>query len=202
MSKNSKTESHPESAPADTVATPPTGEAPAQSPVGTRAASAESLTPENIAELQSKAAKAEENWEKYVRAYADLENFRKRAARERQDAVRYANEALLEKLIPVVDNFEAALNAAGAADNAGLESLRTGVQMIASQLKGVLKETGIEEVDATGQTFDPSLHEAVSQQETADVAEGQVVQQLRKGYKLRDRLIRPATVVVARKPSA
>ena len=74
--------------------------------------------------------------------------------------------------------------------------------MIHQQLKNVLAEAGLEEVDATGKTFDPNLHEAVSQQETADVPEGQVVQQLRKGYKLRDRLLRPASVVVAKHPTA
>jgi molecular chaperone GrpE len=76
------------------------------------------------------------------------------------------------------------------------------VTMIHQQLRKVLQEAGLEEVDATGKPFDPNLHEAVSQQETADVPEGQVLQQLRMGYKLRDRLVRPATVVVAKKPAA
>ena len=74
--------------------------------------------------------------------------------------------------------------------------------MIQQQLKSILAETGLEEMDASGQPFDPTLHEAVSQLETADVPEGHVVQQIRKGYKLRDRLLRPATVVVAKKPPA
>ncbi len=74
--------------------------------------------------------------------------------------------------------------------------------MIHQQLRNVLLESGLEEVDAAGKMFDPNWHEAVSQQETAEVPEGQVLQQLRKGYKLRDRLIRPATVIVARKPAA
>jgi len=73
--------------------------------------------------------------------------------------------------------------------------------MIFQQLKKVLTESGLEEVDASGQTFDPNLHEAVSQQESKEVPEGNVLQQLRKGYKLRDRLLRPATVVVAKKPA-
>ena len=72
--------------------------------------------------------------------------------------------------------------------------------MIQQQLKNALAETGLEEIDATGKPFDPTLHEAVSQQETADVPEGQVIQQLRKGYKLRERLLRPATVIVAKNP--
>ena len=74
--------------------------------------------------------------------------------------------------------------------------------MIQQQLKSALLETGLEEIDATGKLFDPTLHEAVSQQETAEVPEGHVVQQLRKGYKLRERLLRPATVIVAKSPAA
>jgi molecular chaperone GrpE len=80
--------------------------------------------------------------------------------------------------------------------------LQAGIAMIQQQLKGVLAEAGLEEIDANGKPFDPTLHEAVSQLETADAPEGQVVQQIRKGYKLRDRLLRPAAVVVAKKPSA
>jgi molecular chaperone GrpE len=74
--------------------------------------------------------------------------------------------------------------------------------MILSQLRNTLTEAGLEEIDATGKAFDPNFHEAVSQQETNDLPEGQVVQQLRKGYRLRDRLLRPATVIVAKKPAA
>lgn len=162
----------------------------------------EPLTPEQIEELRSKAAKADEHWDLLLRKTADFENFKKRATRDRLDAIKYANEALLEKLIPVVDNFDAALAAANNAEAATVESLKQGVSMIHSQLRGVLAESGLEEIDATGQAFNPNWHEAVSQQETADQPEGNVLQQLRKGYKLRDRLIRPATVVVAKKPAA
>lgn len=152
------------------------------------------------AELDALKAKAEENWDRYVRLAAEFDNFKKRAARDRDDAVRYANQALLARLLPVLDNFEMALTAAAGGDSA--DSLRTGVNMILSQLKGVLAEAGVEEIDAMGQPFNPALHEAVSQRETVDAPEGQVVQQLRKGYKLRDRLLRPASVIVAKAPAA
>jgi molecular chaperone GrpE len=79
--------------------------------------------------------------------------------------------------------------------------LQSGIAMIQQQLKSALLETGLEEIDATGKPFDPMLHEAVSQQETTDAPEGHVLQQLRKGYKLRDRLLRPAAVIVAKKPA-
>lgn len=162
----------------------------------------EPLSPEQIEDLKAKAAKADEHWDLLLRKTADFENFRKRAARERTEAIRYANEGLLEKLIPLVDNFDAALLAANNAEAASVESLKTGVNMIYTQLKAVLAEAGIEEIDATGKAFDPNWHEAVSQQESADQPEGHVLLQLRKGYKLKDRLIRPATVVVAKKPAA
>ena len=159
------------------------------------------LTPEQVEDLKIRAAKAEESWERLVRTTADFENFKKRAARERQDAARFANESLIQKLIPVLDNFEMALGAAQSSAEGGTQSWQAGIGMIQQQLKGVLAEAGVEEVDASGKAFDPNLHEAVSQQESDDVAEGHVLQQLRKGYKIRERLLRRATVVVAKKPT-
>src|SRR5438132_5552902 len=160
------------------------------------------LTPQQIEELTQKAAKADEHWDRLLRTTADLENFKKRAARERQEAIKFANASLLEKLIPALDNLDMALAAANNAESHSLESLKTGLAMIYNQLKSALAETGFEEIDATNQPFDPNLHEAVSHQDSAELPEGQVLQQLRKGYKLRERLIRPASVVVARKPAA
>lgn len=162
---------------------------------------AATITPEQLEELKARAEKADDNWNRLLRTTADFDNFKKRAAREKQEAIRYANEELLEKLIPVMDNFDAALSAAKNSPAGDAQSLQTGVAMIFQQLKKVLTESGLDEVDATGKAFDPNLHEAVSQQESAEVPEGQVLQQLRKGFKLRDRLLRPATVVVAKKPA-
>jgi len=160
------------------------------------------LTPEQIEDLKSRAAKADENWERLLRTTADFENFKKRAAREKQDALKFANESLIQKLIPLLDNFDMALAAVqNGQTGAASSSLQSGINMILQQFKSALTEAGLEEVDATGQPFDPNLHEAVSQQETAEVPEGHVVQQLRKGYKLRDRLLRPASVIIARKPA-
>jgi molecular chaperone GrpE len=160
------------------------------------------ISSEEFAEMRAQAGKAAENWDKYVRLNADFDNFKKRAARERQEAIRYANEGLLEKLIPVLDNFEMAMAAANNPQGGGsADSLKTGVSMIATQLRSALTEAGLEEINAAGQPFNPNLHEAVSQQPSEDVPEGHVMQQLRKGYKLRDRLVRPATVVVSKKAS-
>jgi molecular chaperone GrpE len=160
-------------------------------------------TPEQIEEWREKAAKAEEHWERLLRVSADFDNFRKRAARERQEAVKYANESLIEKLLPVLDSFDMALAAAqpGQGTNAS-DALRTGVDMIYSQLRNVLTEAGLEAIDSTNQPFDPNWHEAVSEQPSEDVPEGHVMHQLRKGYRLKDRLLRPASVVVAKQPPA
>jgi molecular chaperone GrpE len=160
------------------------------------------FSPEAWMALQAKAAKAEENWNALLRTTADFDNFKKRAARERQDALKYATEGLLEKLVPVMDNFEMALTAANQASSATAESLRTGVNMIHQQLRTVLMDAGLAEVNAVGQPFDPNIHEAVSQQESSEVAEGHVLQQLRKGYRLRERLLRPATVIVSKAPAS
>jgi molecular chaperone GrpE len=161
---------------------------------------AASVTPEQLEELKERAAKADEHWDRLLRTTADFDNFKKRAARERTEAVQFANAALLQKLLPVLDSFEMALTAVQTAKDEKTNSLQTGITMVQSQLKNILVESGLEEIDAAGKPFDPALHEAVSQQETADVPEGKVVQQIRKGYKLRERLLRPAAVIVAKKP--
>ncbi len=162
----------------------------------------EPLTPEQIEDLRNRASKADENWERLLRTTADLDNFKKRATREREEAIKFANESLIKKLVPVLDNFDMALAAASQNQNGTVQSLQTGVAMIQQQLRSMLLESGLEEIDATGKVFDPNWHEAISQQETNDLPEGKVLQQMRKGYKLRDRLIRPASVVVAKKPAA
>ena len=160
------------------------------------------ITPEQLDELKQRAAKAEENWDRLLRTTADFDNFKKRATREKQDAIKYANESLLEKLIPSLDAFDMALAATSNGTSGPMQSLQAGINMVYQQLKGALLEAGLEEVDATGKTFDPNLHEAVSQRETSEVPEGQVVEQMRKGYKLRERLLRPASVVVAKRPGS
>jgi molecular chaperone GrpE len=165
-------------------------------------AGVEAPSPEQVAEWKAKAAKAQEHWDRLLRQTADFDNFKKRAARERLDAIKYANENLLERLIPVLDNFEAGLAATGDSQDPAVQALKTGVVMVFSQLKSALAEAGLEEIDAVNQRFDPNLHEAISERETADAPEGQVVQQVRRGYRLRDRLLRPASVIVAKKPGA
>lgn len=161
------------------------------------------LTPEQLVELKARAARADEHWNRLLRTAADFENFKKRAARERQEVALSATASLIHKLLPVLDHLEMAQNAAQNArvPQSATTALQDGIAMIQQQLKDILAETGLEEVDANGQVFDPMVHEAVSQLETSDAPEGHVVQQIRKGYKMRNRLLRPATVVVAKRPA-
>jgi molecular chaperone GrpE len=130
-----------------------------------------------------------------LRARADLDNFRKRMAQESADARRYANASLLEELLPVLDNFQFGLQAAEA--DAGAKNLLIGLNMVAGQLQNFLREQGVEEVLAVGKPFDPNVHEAVGQE-----SNDQVISQVRRGYKLRDRLLRPATVIVSTGPAS
>jgi molecular chaperone GrpE len=158
------------------------------------------MAPAELEDLKAQAAKAGENWDRFVRLTADFDNYKKRAARERQEAVAFANENLLARLVPVLDAFEMALAAAN--NDPAAKSLQAGIVMISNQLKSVLAEAGLEKIDASGKPFDPNLHEAVSQEPSADAPEGQVLRQIRHGYKFRNRLLRPAGVVVAKKPAA
>jgi molecular chaperone GrpE len=131
-----------------------------------------------------------------LRSQADFDNFRKRAAREKEDAVKYANAAMLERLIPILDNFELGLNAARRTEENS--PILAGMDMVAKQLNDFLLQQGVEPIAAEGAKFDPNVHEAVAQEANDDVQEGHIVRQLRKGFKLRDRLLRPATVVVSK----
>jgi len=131
-----------------------------------------------------------------LRSVADLDNYRKRMAREKDDAIRYANANFLERLIPILDNFDLGLQAAKAGGSQ--TAVIDGMTMVFKQLQEFLASCGVETIDATGEHFDPNLHEAIAQEENAEVKDGVVIRQLRKGYKLKDRLIRPANVVVSK----
>jgi len=131
-----------------------------------------------------------------LRSAADLDNYRKRMAREKDDAIRFANASFLERLIPILDNFELGLQAAKA--SGGHSAVVDGMSMVSRQLQDFLTSCGIETIDAIGQVFNPNIHEAIAQEENAEIEEGHVIRQVRKGYRLKDRLIRPANVVVSK----
>jgi len=127
-----------------------------------------------------------------LRTAAEMDNLRKRTAREREDAVRYANQRLLEDLLPVIDNFEMGMHAA-AQDTTSM--IYIGMDMVRKQLNEFLSNQGVTEISTEGQ-FDPNLHDAVSQ-EASEQPEGTIIRTSRRGFKLRDRLLRPASVVVS-----
>jgi len=130
-----------------------------------------------------------------LRSEADLQNFRKRAAREKEDALKYANAGFLERLVPILDNFDMGMAAARSDKNS---AILAGLEMVAKQFQDFLSENGVQSIEAAGQKFDPNLHEALAQETSKDVPEGHVVRQVRKGYKLKDRLLRPANVIVSK----
>jgi molecular chaperone GrpE len=133
-----------------------------------------------------------------MRNQADLENFRKRMVREKEEFTRYANKALIERLLPLLDSFE--LGLASARQTPGAESIVQGFALVEKQFGDFLRELHVETIHAEGKAFDPTLHEAVSHEPDATVPAGNVSRQLRKGYKMRDRLLRPATVIVSSGP--
>jgi molecular chaperone GrpE len=129
----------------------------------------------------------------YLRLAADFDNYRKRVARDQADLARRANERLLNELLPVIDDLERALEAAAAHEEATLEE---GVRLVHRSLSGLLERHGLSEIEAEG-PFDPHVHEALLTQPAEGAEQGSVVQVLQKGYRLGDRVLRPARVIVA-----
>jgi molecular chaperone GrpE len=134
-----------------------------------------------------------------LRTAAELDNFRKRSARDMQDARSYANADLLRGMLPVLDTFEMGLEAARIESEQSI--VFQGLKMVQGMFSNLLKEFGVEEVPAQGKAFDPNLHEALSQEASSTVPEGTVIRVQRRGYKLKDRLLRPANVVVSSGPA-
>src|SRR4051794_17947645 len=130
-----------------------------------------------------------------LRSQADFDNYKKRSAREKEEAIKYANNSLLEKLISIVDNFELGLEAArGEGEKSPIFS---GMSMVLKQLMDFLADSGLQPIQAVGEKFDPNLHEAIAHEPSEEVPEGNVIRQTRRGYKLKDRLLRPSSVVVS-----
>ncbi len=151
---------------------------------------------ELIDKVESLQALAKKNFDLYVRAQADMDNLRKRFAKEKEDLAKYANETLVKQLLPVIDSLEKAI--AHAEADHSLAALREGVELTLKALTDVLKRAGLEEIKASGEPFDPRFHEAVSVQENQQAEPGVVLEELQKGYVLNERLIRPSLVVVSK----
>jgi molecular chaperone GrpE len=172
-------------------------------PVEVEPADGAAAVSEPAGDLEAKLAAAEkekkENWDRYLRAAAELENSRKRQKREVEDAKFEAKNKVLKEMLPVVDNLERAIEHASAA--AGTNPIIEGVQLVLRQFTTAFERLDVVPIDAANQPFDPNLHEAISQQES-DQPPGTVVQVLQRGYRSGERLMRPALVVVAKAPAA
>jgi molecular chaperone GrpE len=150
-------------------------------------------------ELEQLRRQAAEAQDRYLRSQAELENTRKRLRRELDDERRYAELTLLADLLPVIDNINRAIEAAE--KNADAASLLSGFKMVGQQLKQVLEKHHVKPIDAEGQPFDPAVHEAILQQPSAEHPENTVTTVAQTGYKLHDRVVRPAQVIVSTKHS-
>ena len=133
-----------------------------------------------------------------LRSQADFENYKKRSAREKEEAIKYANSSLLERLVAIIDNFELGLEAAkGESEQSPIYS---GMTLVLKQLSDLLAENGLQPIEAEGKKFDPNLHEAIAREPGDQFPEGIVLRQIRRGYRFRDRLLRPSSVVVSSGP--
>ena len=186
--ESASTQSHPQNAaPPESGTTPTAGES----------QSVPALPETDLAaEVAAAKKEAADNYDRYVRSVADMDNFRRRTVREKEELRQFAASKVLEDLLPVIDNLALGI-AAAKAPNADLKTLVGGIGMVAEQLKTSLASHGLKEVNPLGQPFDPNLHEAISQQPSAEIADGAVVTVVRTGYTLNGRLLRPASVIVS-----
>jgi molecular chaperone GrpE len=149
-------------------------------------------------QLEAKELEAKENYDRLLRQAAELENYKKRVAREKAEAIRYANESLVKDLLPVLDNLERALDYAQGGGNG--KPLLDGIEMVLKSFVEILGKHGVNPIAAVGESFDPNKHEAIAQVVTQEHKPNTVVEEHHKGYYLLDRLLRPAQVSVAKPP--
>jgi molecular chaperone GrpE len=172
-----------------------TDQAPAVGDETANKVSAENAAPadDSLSALQAKVDKLEES---LLRAKADFQNLQRRAAAEQTDAVRYGNAELMKSLVKVADDFERSLEAAAKPEN--LPAVVEGVRLVYENLRKALSDHGLEPIEALHRPFDPKFHEALLQQPSDEHPPGTVIEQIAKGYRLRDRVVRPAKVVVSK----
>jgi molecular chaperone GrpE len=184
----------------DRLADEPAGGEPIPSEVEAEQADAvdagASLEQQQDAQLAELKRQAEDNYNNFLRTQADFDNFRRRSRQEKEEFAKYASMKLIEQMLPIIDNMERAL--AASKDNKDYDALVKGVEMTFRQLDQLLAEEGLKPVDAVGQPFDPEFHQAIAQVESDEHGEGVVVEQLQKGYLLKDKLLRPAMVKVSK----
>ena len=143
-----------------------------------------------------KEKEASVNYDKYLRAVADLENYKKRSIREKADIIKYGKEEIIRDILPFVDSLDRALDHA---DSSDVQAFKEGIRLIQEQLLSCLKKHGVEKIDSIGLDFDPNFHEALMQVESEEHAENKVVNEVEKGYLLNGRLLRPSKVCICKK---
>ncbi len=158
----------------------------------------ETVSEESVPETVLLKQQLDQEKERVLRAYAELENFKRRKAQERESYIKLANEDVIAAILPVVDSFKLALHQPGAfAESKEGHQFLQGFELIYKQLWGILQKLGVSEVQSQRVAFNPDFHQAISQQPAEGVAPGMVVKEVQSGYKLHDKVIRPAMVVVA-----
>ena len=167
-------------------------------PVDQRASASAPPEPEPETSADAARAEAEATFARYQRLAADFENYKRRTRQELADRTQYANEELLRRLLPILDNFQRALeHTPSNVDSGWLE----GVKMVARQFEATLAAQGLTPIPALGEKFDPSQHEAIARQETDEQEEGTIIEEMQPGYRLHDRVLRPTLVKVAQPPA-
>ena len=147
-------------------------------------------------ELARKEKESTDNYDKYLRAVADLDNYKKRAIREKVDIIKYGNEDVIKDILPFVDSLDRALDHA---DSSDVQAFKEGIKLIQEQLLSCLRKHGVEKIDSVGLDFDPNFHEAMMQVESEEHEENKVVNEVQKGYLLNGRLLRPSKVCICKK---
>lgn len=150
--------------------------------------------------VESLRAELEEAKNKYLRLYAEFDNYKKKALREKEEFVKYSNESLIYELLPVLDNLEMALKHSAESNANALQSLVQGVGNTQREFNRVLEKFGLTAIEAVDKPFDPAFHHAMSQVERADTEGNRVVEEFRKGYLYREKVLRPSLVSVSKKP--
>ena len=156
----------------------------------------ENIEEKYLEKIEQLEKEKEELNNKYLRAQADLQNFRTRVNREKEQLLMFQSQRVIESLLPVMDNFERAI-AAGKSDNSNLESLVEGIEMVFRQIQNVFEQEGVQVIPAVGEPFDPNVHQAVMQEESDEYESGIVTQEFQKGYQLKGRVICPSMVKVS-----
>lgn len=154
------------------------------------------IVPPEIEEVKKKAEERDEYYKKWLNVHAEYENTKKRLEKEKYEHIKFANETIISRLFPIMDNFDMAFAAMEKAEDK--EAVLEGIKMVQKEFHRVLEDSGVEKIGSLGKQFDPNLHEAVTAVETDDVPEGEIIEEVRPGYTFNGRLLRAAQVKVAK----